>query len=546
MDAQRARWSTRLDPTLVERYTRSGAWNGRTLEDLARRRAAEHPRRTAIVDGELRLDFARLLAEAERVAAGLRDIGLPTGEVVAFQLPNWWEAAVVNLAACLGGWVALPVVPIYREAELEIILGDSRARVVFVPARFRNVDHPALIGAIRDRLPDLQLLVEVRGRGDGSAEADFARLGVAAAPWTQRTRSADDVKLLLYTSGTTGRPKGVLHSHNTIMAELDAVAAFWRVTADDVVLMPSPVTHITGYLYALEQVFTAGVRVVLMDRWDAAAAVALSEREHATLSVAATPFLAEFVAELEASHRCLPAFRIFASGGAPVPPEVVRRASRVLPEGLVCRVYGSSEAPTVTLGIDTPAERERGMHTDGRVVNHEVRIVDPVTGAPLPADSEGEITTRGPELMLGYRRSEDTQAAFDADGYFLTGDLGVLGADGFLTITGRKKDLIIRGGEKISPREMEDLLHTHPAVAEAAVVAMPHARLGETSFAWLVLRPGHALQFTELVAWLEQARIARQKFPEGLAIVDALPKTASGKVLKHVLRQRAAAHTAGS
>jgi acyl-CoA synthetase (AMP-forming)/AMP-acid ligase II len=546
MREQPARWATRLDPALIAWHTASGAWTGRTLDALARERARDEPGRVAIVDGAQRKTFGQLYAQALRVAAGLRDTGLAPGEVIAFQLPNWWEAAVINLAAAMGSWVALPIVPIYREAELGVILGDSQARVIFVPQLWRNVDYPAMIGHIRAQLPQLDAVVVVRGDGGAPDTVDFSGLGAASRPWLGQDKSANDVKLLLYTSGTTGRPKGVLHSHNTIMAELDAVSRFWRVTADDVVLMPSPVTHITGYLYALEYVFTAGLKVALMDRWDAAAAIALSAAEGASVSVAATPFLAEFVGSLESTGTRLPAFRIFASGGAPVPPDVVRRAAQVLPDCLVCRVYGSSEAPTVTLGIDTPAEREQGMVTDGRVVNHEVRIVDPVTGAALPLGMEGEITTRGPEVMLGYRNAQDTGDAFDADGYFLTGDMGVLTADGFLTVTGRKKDLIIRGGEKISPREIEDLLHAHPDIAEAAVVAMPHARLGETAFAWVVLRPHKSLSFESLSGYLEGAHIAKQKFPEGMAVVDSLPKTASGKVLKHVLRQRAAQHCATS
>lgn len=522
---------------LISRYTQSRAWLGRTLDAMALERAREAPARVAIVDGAQRKTFGELFAQAQRIAAGLRDMGLVAGDVVAFQLPNWWEAAVVNLATCMGSWVALPIVPIYREAELGVILGDSEARVLFTPHHWRGVDYPEMIGRIRAQLPQLHAVVVVRGESILKNCLEFPSLGAASRPWLAQDKSADEVKLLLYTSGTTGRPKGVLHSHNTIMAELDAVSRFWHVTSDDVVLMPSPVTHITGYLYALEYVFTVGLKVVLMDRWEAAAAIALSAAEGASVSVAATPFLAEFVGSLESTGIRLPAFRVFGSGGAPVPPDLMRRAAQVLPDCLVCRVYGSSEAPTVTLGIDTPVDREQGMITDGRVVNHEVRIVDPVTGAALPMGVEGEITTRGPELMVGYRDAQDTQDAFDKDGYFLTGDMGVLTADGFLTVTGRKKDLIIRGGEKISPREIEDLLHAHPSIAEAAVVAMPHARLGETAFAWVVLRPDCELSFDGLLGYLDGAHIARQKFPEGMAMVDSLPKTASGKVLKHVLRK---------
>jgi len=211
-----------------------------------------------------------------------------------------------------------------------------------------------------------------------------------------------------------------------------------------------------------------------------------------------------------------------------------------MPGCLVCRVYGSSESPTVTLGINDAADQDRAAITDGKVCNNEVCIADPVTGESLPAGVEGEILVRGPEVMLCYSREEDTRDAFDADGFFRTGDLGTLSQDGFITVTGRKKDLIIRGGENLSPKEVEDLLHAHPDVLEAAVVAMPHARLGETPCAYVVLKPGCGMDLAQMSSYLDSKRLARQKFPEQLFVVDAMPKTASGKVLKHVLRARLA------
>jgi len=531
-------WSTRLDDELIGQYTQAGAWRGTTTAELARQRARETPDRVAVVDGHRRLSFAGLLQEAERIAAGLRDAGLVPGDVISFQLPNWWESAAINLAAALGGWVVNPIVPIYRDAEVGFILGDSGAKVIFVPERFRSIDYSAMLDRILASMDKPPRVITVRGNAPGRNA--FEALGRDAAPWQPLTVSPDAIKLLLYTSGTTGRPKGVLHSHNTLMAELDAVSQFWAVTPEDVVFMPSPVTHITGYTYALEYVFVAGVKVVLMDRWEADAAAELVRTEGGTLTVAATPFLAELTDAVERGGQSLSSLRLFASGGAPVPPELVRRAARVMPGCVVCRVYGSSETPTVTLGIRSRADQERGAVTDGQVVNNDVRIADPLTGAALPHGVSGEILVRGPEVMLGYRRAEDTADAFDAEGYFRTGDLGCVSPDGFITVTGRKKDLIIRGGENLSPKEVEDIMHAHPDVVEAAVVAMPHARLGETPCAYVVLREGATMTLDSLSRYLEQAMLARQKCPERLFVVDTMPKTASGKILKHELRTRAA------
>jgi len=300
------------------------------------------------------------------------------------------------------------------------------------------------------------------------------------------------------------------------------------------------VTHITGYLYALEIAFAAGVKVVFMERWNAREAAELIVRHGVTFSVGATPFLKELTDEVDRCEAALPSLRLFISGGAPVPPELIRRANRSLGNCRAFRVYGSTEAPTITLGIRTRNEAELGAITDGRIVNHEVRICDAHSGAQLADGADGEICARGPELMLGYTEWKQTAEAFDADGFFHTGDLGARSHGDFLTVSGRKKDLIIRGGENISPKEIEDVLHQLPSVKEAAVVAMPHARMGETVCAYVIPQPGHTVDVPALATWLERAGLARQKFPERVEVVQELPRTASGKVQKNILRERIA------
>lgn len=523
---------------LEEGYHAKGLWKGKTTVDYARARVATTPDRVAIVDGAERKTYAQLMHEAQRVATGLRELGLKKGEVVSFQLPNWWESVVINLAVALGGWIANPIVPIYRDAEVSYILNDCKASALFIPDRFRSIDYLEMARQLQRQatLSELKVVAVRATQALPEGVVAFEKMGVGSAPRETAPPSADELKLVLYTSGTTGRPKGVLHNSNTLMAELQAITDFWRVGSDDVFFMPSPVTHITGYCYALEYVFFRGLKVVLMDRWDARQAIDLIAKEGVTLTVGATPFLTELTETVLQTQASIPHFRLFASGGAPVPPELVHRASRAMPGCVVCRVYGSSEAPTITLGINSVAELDAAASTDGRIWNNDVKVIDPVTGETLPCGETGEIAAKGPEVMLGYLHPEDNLGAFDAEGYFLTGDLGHVSDDGFVTITGRKKDIIIRGGENLSPREIEDMLHEHPAVREAAVVAMPHQRLGETPCAYVVLRPGHTLSFDEMVVHLNTRKLARQKLPERLEVIAEMPKNASGKILKHVLR----------
>lgn len=531
-------WKTRLDSRMIAEYTASGVWRGQTLADCALRQASHQPEGVAVVEGPNVRSFGALVNEARQLASAFEASGLKAGDVVSFQLPNWVEAMTVNLAAAMCGLVCNPIVPIYRDAEVRYILRDCDAKVFFVPQSFRSIDYADMVRGLRGDLPSLREVVVVRGAAaEYTAFADMLARGNPLS-FVPRVVDANAIKLVLYTSGTTGNPKGVLHTHNTIMAELTAVSTFFRLSDDDVVLMPSPVTHITGYLYALELVFVRGIKAVLMERWNASEAVDLIDRHRASFTVGATPFLVELIDEAKRRGSRLHSMRQFVSGGAPVPPDVIRRSNQVLSAGMAFRVYGSTEAPTVTLGIQDRAQEELGATTDGRIVNHDVRIVDPDTGGTVPEGTEGEIVTRGPELMVGYTDWQQTLDSFDADGFFHTGDLGYLSYGDYVTVSGRKKDLIIRGGENISPKEIEDVLHRNPTIHEVAIVSMPHTRLGETVCAFVIPAQGAEVDLRSVCEWLERAGLARQKFPERIEIVSDLPRTASGKVQKNMLRQR--------
>jgi len=510
-----------------------------TIAAAARAKAKQQPDDVAIfLDTGEEITFSAIYAEAVTLAAALRRLGLRRGDVVSFQLPNWREPVALNIACSLLGLVINPVIPIYRDRELGFILRDTRARVLFIPDIFRGFDYPAMIETLRDTLPDLEQVIVVKAERAIDGMQSYASLVAASeqnAP--DEAVSPDDVKIVMYTSGTTGNPKAVRHSHNTLARALDNGVDAWNLGASDVMLMPSPVTHITGFCNGMELPFFTRARAAFMQRWNVDEAIELIQRTRASICISATPFLNELVMAAEERGLGLPSMRLFACGGASVPPQLIRKTHRVLDNCRAFRVYGSTEAPLVTTGFQRPEEEDLAAGTDGHIYNYEVRVLDDA-GQVLPVAADGEIALRGPTLMLGYGDAGQTQAAFDADGFFLTGDIGHITERGAIVITDRKKDIIIRGGENLSAREIEEVILDHPDIVEAAVVAMPHERLGEGVAAYVVLREGsEPLTLEQLVAFLADSGLAKQKWPQRLELAAELPKTASGKVRKDALRR---------
>jgi len=531
-------WPGRMSEEERRQLRASGAWGAKTIAHHARALAEREPERLLIVDGERRVTAAAHLEEAERLAQALVGRGLRPGDVVSYILPNWYESCVLNLAAALAGLVLNPLLPIYRERELQFMLGDSGSRALFAPATFRNVDYIDLISRIRSSLPELRDLIVVRGSPDAGPTYEELVQDSGRRPLPEVDPSSP--KLLIYTSGTTGRPKGVVHSHETILADVRSLEQHWKVTSQDVFFVPSPVTHIGGSLYAHEFPWFSGTPAVLLDIWSGKEAVRLIDRFGCTISAGATPFLKDLVESAAAARTRLTTLRLFICGGAAVPPELIRKAMKAFPNCVACRAYGSTEVPTVTSG--TPAVRDEFLcaETDGIACGTEIRIVDPESERELEPGLEGEVIVRGPEMFLGYLRPEDNEGTFTRSGFFRTGDIGRLDQAGRLTITGRKKDLIIRLGENISPKEIEDLLGTHPAIADVAVVAVPSERTGEAVCACVVLRPGESLTLPDIASFMIRQGTARQKIPEALLVLDDLPRTATGKVRKDLLREMAA------
>ncbi len=515
-------------PDDARRYRESGAWDGSLVDQPLRAAARRHPERLAVVDGERRWSFATLDAAVDRFAGGLAELGVGRGDVVSFQLPNRIEALIVHHAAQRRGAVSNPIVPIYREREVGFILRQARSRVLVVPDTFRRFDHRAMAEALRAGSPDLEHVVVVGEPGRASVAFDR----VAAAPPPEVERASSDVALLLYTSGTEAEPKGVLHTHDTLGYECRSVIDLYGLDERDVVFMASPVTHITGLLYGMQLPMMLGVPVVLQDVWDVPRALRLIEAERCTFTVGATPFLHGIVHAPERADHDLSSLRTFVCGGADIPPSLVREARERT--GMVAtRVYGSTEAPIVS-GSAPAAPIDQHADCDGVAIPpSELRLVDD-DGRPARSGEPGALELRGPDLCAGYLDPALDVRAFTADGWFRTGDLAEIDAAGRMRIVGRAKDIIVRGGENLSVKEIEDLLIEHPSIEDVAVVGAPDPVLGERACAFVV--GWSELELGDVVDFLRARRVATQKLPERLEVVASLPRTASGKVQKHRLR----------
>ena len=465
-----------------------------------------------------------VVAAGRRMGTRMTSAGLGRGDIVACMLANWREWLVVAVAAGQAGAVMLPVVTIYGAKELGFILRQSGAKWLFTPDRFRGVDYAQVVADCGD-LPALERHIAIG--------ADFAALEADGPIADPVPVNANDLALLVYTSGTTADPKGVMHSARGFLAEMETMRAMRSGSDDDAVISPWPPGHVAGAL-AMYRFLCQGTPLILMDQWDAALAARLIDR-HKVTSSSGTPFhLSGMIAAADAHGYDLTSLRQYLVGAAPVPPSLIERCQAL---GLaVYHCYGSSEHPTVTSGVvDDPLDKQ--LHTEGRAIaGSEMRFVDD-DGDDVAPGEDGEICTRGPELFLGYLDPPLNEAAFLADGWYRTGDIGRLDEAGYLLITDRKKDIIIRGGENISSKEVEAVLLAHPAITDAAVVAAPDDRMGEVVRACVVLAPGASLTLDEVRDHFFAAGIAKQKTPERLTVLPELPRNASGKVLKHELRR---------
>jgi cyclohexanecarboxylate-CoA ligase len=535
-----------FDPVAHGRAMRAGGWwRDRTIDDFLSEAIRRVPAKDALVAYRadraepVRISYRELGDKVALAAGALRDLGVGHGDIVAVQVPNWWEFVVVSLACGRVGAVVNPLMPIFRERELEFMLGFAETKVFVVPAMFRGFDYATMALSLKQKLPKLQHVIVVDGTGANAFDRMLLQGShrvEAAATAGESALAADELAVMMFTSGTTGSPKGVMHSCNTLLACNKALADRFGLTIDDVLLACSPVGHMTGFAAVMLLGVFLGATVVLQDVWDARQGVTIMAAEGVTYTAASSPFLSDICNAVAEGAPRPGALRSFLCGGAPIPPVLIERAATEL-NLKVCSLWGMTESLSSTL-TEPARAADKSSTTDGRALDGaEVRVVD-FGGQPMPTGQTGRLLVRGAQMSLGYYKRPDIPT-YDAEGWFDTGDLAYMDDEGYIRITGRTKDVIIRGGENIPVAEIEGLLYKHPSVALAAIVGYPDARLGERSCAFIELRPGTTIDLAAVQGYMAECKVAKQYWPERVEILETVPRTPSGKIQKFILKERA-------
>ena len=525
----------------IASFYAAGLWRPETFFEVTEQQADLHPDKVFVTDGTATLTYGELRDSALALAVGLRRIGIGAGDRVSVQIPSWAEFTQISLALTRVGAIMVPIMPIYRRDDVGYMLQNAGVRTAITCGPFRNFDYPGMYQSLRPDCPGLRDLIVVRADGSEPPDAialeglfagdaaDPDELGAAAGP--------DEPFVIVFSSGTTARPKGCLHTFNTFGCGSRLLAQAFGYSCDDIQFNPSPITHTTGLITGFLLPLMHGASVHLMEAWEPRAALADIAKFHTTAAVTATTFLQTLMDAYDPDQHDPSSMRLWVAAGSPIPAAFVRRAGEVLPTLRVLRLYGRTEnACTTTCTVqDDP---ERSVTSDGKALpGNSVKIVDG-DGREVPRGEQGDIAYQGPMHMLEYiNNPEETSALFTPEGYSRSGDLGVMDADGYVRVTGRLKDIVIRGGLNISARQIEDLLIAHPAIRAVAVVGMPDERLGEKVCCYAVVGPGQEnLTRQEVSDYLLARGLAIQKVPERLEIVPELPMTATGKIQKHVLR----------
>ncbi len=543
--------STIAEPILsqarIDEMVASGFWKDTTILNYFDRNVAEHPNKVAVVDyntdagTSTTLSNRQLQGIVDRIALCFADIGIKKGDVVAMQLPNWWQFMAITLAAARVGACINPLMPIFRHRELEFMLSFTDAKVFICPKEFHGFDYPAMLEELRPKLPILKEVFSVGGETNpGSFEERL--LGRHRKDEMDSNTTFDDNKLgandvfeLLYTSGTTGTPKCVMQTSAILIAGAEGFADRYSMTSEDSVFMGSPLAHQTGFLAGLLLPIYMGSKAVFLDIWNAEKAIEIIVDENVTFTIGSTPFLSDMCYSPAAQKYDISCLKTFVSAGSPIPRAMAQQARENLQCG-VYSAYGMTEILAVTM-VGPEDSEEKTFATDGSdQKGAEVRVVSP-DGDVASIDEEGELQARGAFNFVGYMKKPE---AYDTDdnGWFNTGDLARKDEDGFIRITGRSKDIIIRGGENVPVVEVENLIIAHPAVLDAALVGKPDDRLGERGYLFVTLRPGASLTFDEVINYFKEKQMAKQYWPEFFEVLGEFPRNMSGKIQKFRLRDQ--------
>ncbi|MFV5524113.1 cyclohexanecarboxylate-CoA ligase [Acinetobacter variabilis] len=544
-----------LIPTRKEAMLKQGHWLNQTILDFLRSAVEKNPDKTALVSfkvenqTEQTFSYQQLWDMTNKIALGLKQLGIEKNDVVSCQLPNWWEFTLLYLACSRIGVVLNPLMPIFRERELEFMLKHGESKVFVVPKIFRNFSHEQLANQLYNKLDSLKHVVVVNGDGENNFDRLLLNHGLeqnptAVAALDELESSPDDITQLIFTSGTTGEPKGVMHTANTLFSNIVPYAERLHLTENDVVLMASPMAHQTGFMYGLMMPIQLNTKVVLQDVWDVSKAVDLIHQHQVNFTMASTPFLNDLSNTVAEQHDKVDSLKIFLCAGAPIPGPLVQKAREILGVKVIS-AWGMTECGAVTTTCPEDDD-ECSFNTDGIALpGVDVKIVDK-TGQTKPVNESGRLMIRACSGFGGYLKRAHLND-IDADGWFDTGDIAYQDEKGYIRICGRKKDVIIRGGENIPVAEIESLLYKHPNVAVVALVAYADERLGERACAIIKLKDqAQSLSFNELVDFLKTHNLAMQYIPERLEIWDEIPMTPSGKIQKFKLRELLAQHIAST
>ncbi|OAL86734.1 cyclohexanecarboxylate-CoA ligase [Acinetobacter terrae] len=534
-----------LLPPRREKMLQEGYWLNKTILDSLNEAVYQYPDKVALVSykiedqSEKSFTYREMLHTANKISLGLKRLGVQKQDIVSCQLPNWWEFTLLYIACRRIGAVLNPLMPIFRERELSFMLKHTETKVLIVPKVFRKFDHEKLAYQLQKNIESLEHVVVVGGEGENSFEKLLLNHGLDNDPQILNTLNdvtitADDIAQLVFTSGTTGEPKGVMHTANTLFSNIVPYAKRLHLSKDDVIFMGSPMAHQTGFMYGLIMPVLLKAKAVLQDVWDVNTAIDLIHKHEVTFTMASTPFLNDLSEAVLDTHQSLDSLKLFLCAGAPIPSTLVQKARQNMGVKVIS-AWGMTECGAVTT-TRPEDDDERSFNTDGLPLpGVEVKIVDD-HGEVLPPHQSGTLMIRSCSNFGGYMKRPHLNETSE-DGWFDTGDIAYLDEQGYIRIAGRKKDVIIRGGENIPVAEVESLIYLHPDIATVALVPYPDDRMGEKACAIVKLKEGaHQIVLKDLVDFLKMHNLANQYLPERLEVWEDIPMTPSGKIQKFKLR----------